>query len=83
MGRAWEDYDRHGHPEVAVVRPTSVGADADRDALLVGDPEAIIEDVEVYADAGTTHLVIDFYTTDVDEQVEQVERFGREVASEF
>lgn len=83
MGRAWEDYDRRGRPEVAVVRPTSVGADVDRDALLVGDPGEIIEDVEAYADAGTTRLVIDFYTTDVDEQVEQVERFGREVASEF
>ncbi|WP_254538514.1 TIGR03619 family F420-dependent LLM class oxidoreductase [Halomarina litorea] len=83
MGRAWDDYDRTGTPEVAVVRAVHVGSDVDRDTLLVGEASKVIEDVEAYVEAGTTRIVLDFYTTDVDEQVEQVERFGREVASEF
>lgn len=75
---AWTDFDREGDPEIAVVRATDVGPDPDRDPSkpLVGEPEAVAADVEAYADAGTTRIVIDFYTTDIDEQVEQVRRFA-------
>ncbi|MFB6130839.1 MAG: TIGR03619 family F420-dependent LLM class oxidoreductase [Salinigranum sp.] len=78
---AWTDFERDGEPEIAVTRATEVGSDTERDPEkpLVGEPEAIAADVEAYADAGTTRIVIDFYTTDVDEQVEQVRRFGEGV----
>lgn len=75
---AWSDFEREGDPEIAVVRATDVGPDPDRDPSkpLVGEPAAVAADVEAYAEAGTTRVVIDFYTTDIDEQVEQVRRFA-------
>jgi probable F420-dependent oxidoreductase len=82
---AWTDFEREGDPEVAVIRATEVGDDTERDPEkpLVGEPEKIVEDIEAYADAGTTRVVIDFYTTDIDEQIEQVERFGDGVVDAF
>ncbi len=75
---AWTDFEREGDPEVAIIRATEVGEDTERDSSkpLVGEPEKIAADVEEYVDAGTTRVVIDFYTTDIDEQVEQVKRFA-------
>ncbi|MFC7157116.1 TIGR03619 family F420-dependent LLM class oxidoreductase [Halomarina halobia] len=80
---AWRDYDRTGEPEIAVVRAVHVGADAERDTLLTGPADDVVADVEAYVDAGVTRVVLDFYTTDIDEQVEQVERFAREVTPSF
>lgn len=82
---AWEDYGREGDPEIAVVRPADVGSDADRDAdrPLVGPADSVIDDVGAYADAGTTRVLIDFFTRDPDEQVRQVERFGGDVIPSF
>lgn len=80
---AWTDYERDGEPEIAVVRAVHVGEDTDRDTLLTGTPEKIVDDLEAYADAGVTRVVLDFYTTDIDEQVEQVRRFGRDVLELF
>jgi probable F420-dependent oxidoreductase len=75
---AWTDFDREGEPEIAVTRATEVGTDTEKDPSkpLVGEPEAIAADVDAYAAAGTTRVVIDFYTTDIDEQIEQIRRFG-------
>jgi probable F420-dependent oxidoreductase len=83
--RAWEDYDRSGTPEVAVSRPVHVGDDPpfSSDRILVGEPEEIIADLEDYVAAGTTHFVANFFTMDVDEQVEQIERLGAEVIPAF
>lgn len=80
---AWSDYDRDDEPEIAVVRAVHVGADAERDTLLTGPADDIVADIEAYADAGVTRIVLDFYTTDIDEQVEQIERFGDQVMSSF
>ena len=83
IAAAWADHDRDGTPEIAVVRAAHVGTDTDLDTdrPMVGSPEAIAADVEGYADAGATLVMIDFFTRDVDEQVGQVERFGDEVIS--
>lgn len=78
---AWTDYDRDGEPEIAVVRATHVGTDTDLDTdrPLIGSADSIREDVEAYREAGTTRVVIDFFTTDIDEQIEQIRRFGEQI----
>lgn len=80
---AWSDYDRDGEPEIAVVRAVDVGPDPDRDTLLTGAADDIVADVEAYAHAGVTRIVLDFYTSDIDEQVEQVDRFAEQVMPSF
>ena len=82
---AWRDFDREGEPEIALMRAVHCGTDTDLDTSrpLIGDPSSVVEDLEEYADAGLTRLTMDFFTTDIDEQVEQVERFGDEIVSEF
>jgi probable F420-dependent oxidoreductase len=81
IGRAWDDYDREGDPEIALTRAVHVGTDAERDTLLTGEPAEIVEDVEAYAEAGVTRIVLDFYTREVDAQIEQIERFADRVMS--
>lgn len=78
---AWTDYDRDGEPEVAVLRPVNVGGDGDR--ILAGTPDDIIEDLEAYAEAGATRVIVDFYTTNVEKQLEQIQRFGDDVIPSF
>lgn len=80
---AWSDYDRDGEPEVSVLRPVNLGEEADPDRLLSGPAESVREDVQAYRDAGVTRLVVDFFTTDVDEQVALMEEFGETVIDEF
>ncbi|ADB63230.1 Luciferase-like, subgroup (plasmid) [Haloterrigena turkmenica DSM 5511] len=78
---AWTDYDRDGEPEIAVLRPVNVGGDGDR--ILSGSADEIIDDLESYAAAGATRVIVDFYTTDVDEQLEQIRRLGEDVLPSF
>jgi alkanesulfonate monooxygenase SsuD/methylene tetrahydromethanopterin reductase-like flavin-dependent oxidoreductase (luciferase family) len=70
---------------VAAGRSTHVGTDTDLDAdrPLIGDADSVISDVQAYADAGTTHVFIDFFTLDPAERCEQIERFGRRVIPSF
>ncbi|MFB6171948.1 MAG: TIGR03619 family F420-dependent LLM class oxidoreductase [Haloarculaceae archaeon] len=75
--RAWADFDREGDPGVAVVRPVDVGGESDR--LLSGPPASVAADLDDYAAAGATRVVLDFFTTDVDEQIAQLERFADQV----
>jgi len=77
--QAWTDFNRTGDPEIAVLRPVNLDAGADPDRLLSGGPESIIEDIESYREAGVTRLIVDFFTTDVDEQVALMNRFGDEI----
>lgn len=78
---AWDDFDRSGEPEIAVTRATQVGEDTERspEKLLVGEPANVAEDVEAYAEAGTTRILLDFYTRDTDEQIAQIEKWGDDV----
>jgi len=82
---AWDDFSRSGEPRVAAGRSTHVGTDTDLDAErpLIGDADSVISDVQAYADAGTTHVFIDFFTLDPAERREQIERFGRRVIPSF
>ncbi|WP_049995888.1 TIGR03619 family F420-dependent LLM class oxidoreductase [Halococcus sediminicola] len=79
--RAWSDFDRDGKPEMVVTRPIHVGTDTEMntDRLFVGEAESIADDIEEYAEAGTTRINLDFYTTDVEAQAEQLERIGDRV----
>jgi probable F420-dependent oxidoreductase len=45
-----------------------------------GEPDAIAEQVRAWAAIGVEHLALNFVTTDADEVVALVERFGRDVA---
>ncbi len=78
---AWNDFERSGTPEIAVTRATHLGTDTDRDPEkpLVGEADAVVDDLAAYADAGTTRVVLDFYTRDVDGQLEQLERWSERV----
>lgn len=78
---AWTDFEREGEPDIVVTRPIHVGTDTkmDTDRFFVGEAESIVEDLEAYADAGATRINVDFYTTDVDVQTEQLERVGDRV----
>jgi len=71
----------HGAPGISVTRATHLGTDTDRDAdkPLVGEADSVVDDLAAYADAGTTRVVLDFYTRDVDEQLEQLERWSDRV----
>lgn len=80
---AWTDYERDGDPEIAVVRAVDISENPARDTLLTGEADNVIADIEAYADAGVTRIVLDFYTTEIDEQVEQIERFAEEVMPSF
>jgi alkanesulfonate monooxygenase SsuD/methylene tetrahydromethanopterin reductase-like flavin-dependent oxidoreductase (luciferase family) len=83
MMNAWEDFDREGEPQIAVARPVHVGTDTERstDQPLVGEPESILEDIETYAEAGTTRLILTTYDISREGQLEQISRFGDEIIS--
>lgn len=85
IANAWADYDRDGRPEIAVLRPAHLGTDTslDQDRPLIGAADSVIDDVEEYASAGTTRMMITAYDTDVDAQIEQIERFGDEILPSF
>lgn len=80
---AWTDYDRDGDPRIGVMRPVNIDQAADPDRLLQGTPDDVIADVEAYQDAGTTRLIVDFFTTDVDEQLDLMRQFGDEIIDAF
>lgn len=82
---AWDDHDRDGEPGISVARPLEIGEETEQDAdrPLVGAAEKVAGDVEAYAAAGATCVTVDFFTTDPDEQIEQMERFADGVLSAF
>lgn len=76
---AWTDYDREGEPRIGVLRPVDIDPDANSDRLLQGTPAEVIADVEAYEQAGATRLIVDFFTTDIDEQLSLMREFGDEI----
>ncbi len=80
---AWRDYDRDGEPDIGVLRPVNINPDADDDRLLQGSASNIIADIEAYREAGTTRLIVDFFTTDIDEQLDLMQQFGDEIIEAF
>jgi probable F420-dependent oxidoreductase len=83
--RRWEEFDRSGAPEISIMRPIDVGNESgsDPDRLFVGSPDEIIADIEDYRESGATRVVMDFATQDLDEQLTQVERMGRDVLPSY
>lgn len=82
---AWEDFDREGEPAIAVARPVKVEDDTEENAdkPLVGSPDSIVEDIEQYAEAGVTRLVVTTHDTATEAQLEQIRRFGESVIPRF
>jgi probable F420-dependent oxidoreductase len=80
--------DELGHREnfaVSLRLQTRVGGtvdDAQPEATLHGDPGEIIEQVNRYAAIGVHHLVIEPFSSKLQDFLEQLERFAREIAPE-
>ncbi|WP_254525765.1 LLM class flavin-dependent oxidoreductase [Natrinema caseinilyticum] len=79
--RAWRDFDRDSEPEIALTRPIRLGSGPglDDSRPLVGDPTSVMGDIDAYAEVGVTRIVLDFFTTDIEVQLDQVRRFGDEI----
>ncbi|WP_435361868.1 TIGR03619 family F420-dependent LLM class oxidoreductase [Haloarchaeobius sp. DFWS5] len=82
---AWADFEREGEPEIGLLRPMHVAEDGSGPSgkILTGTPESVVEDVQSYVDAGATRIIVDFFSTDIDDQVEQLERIGEHVIPAF
>jgi alkanesulfonate monooxygenase SsuD/methylene tetrahydromethanopterin reductase-like flavin-dependent oxidoreductase (luciferase family) len=80
--------DELGHNEdfsVALRLQTRVGGtvdDAQPGSTLQGDPGEIIKQVNRYAAVGVHHLVIEPFSSKLQDFLEQLERFAREIAPE-
>jgi hypothetical protein len=61
-----------------VTRPAGTTHDPDRGALE-GGPDAIAAAILSYRDAGVTHIVIDPDTDDLEQYLDDLERFAAEV----
>jgi len=62
------------------LRSRNCGGHAQPGATLHGDAGGIIELVNRYADAGVQHLVIEPFSSNPQDFLEQLERFAREIA---
>jgi alkanesulfonate monooxygenase SsuD/methylene tetrahydromethanopterin reductase-like flavin-dependent oxidoreductase (luciferase family) len=80
--------DELGHREnfaLSLRVQTRVGgtvADAQPEATLHGDAGAILEQVNRYGAAGVQHLVIEPFSNDLRDFLDQLERFAKEVMPE-
>jgi probable F420-dependent oxidoreductase len=87
-GAAIVTMDELGHREnfaLSVRVQTRVGgtvADAQPEATLHGDAGAIVEQVNRYAAAGVQHLVVEPVSNDLQDFLDQTERFAKEVMPE-
>lgn len=79
MRRAWRDHGRDGDPEIAVLRPAGIDTDGGDDRPLFGTPEEVVADVQRYADAGVSRLILDFFAETQAEKRRQMEAFGTDV----
>ncbi len=81
----WEEHERATNPDIAVMRPISMNESATNrsDKPLVGDADSIIDDVVAYEDHGCTRLIINFYSTNFDVQMDQLEQFGERILPSF
>jgi alkanesulfonate monooxygenase SsuD/methylene tetrahydromethanopterin reductase-like flavin-dependent oxidoreductase (luciferase family) len=57
--------------------------DADPATTLQGDPDAIVDQVRRYREAGIEQLVIEPFTSSLDDFLEQIRLFAREVAPRY
>ncbi|MEF8780887.1 MAG: TIGR03619 family F420-dependent LLM class oxidoreductase [Haloferacaceae archaeon] len=82
---AWDDFDREGVPEISARRRIHVGdhPDADHEYTSAGEPAEIIEDIEAYAEAGTTQLIVGTAVDTLEEELEQIRLVEDEIMPAF
>jgi len=79
--------DEFGHAdrfEISMRTMTRVGRaidDVDPEAVLHGDPAAIVQQVDRYAAAGVQHLIIEPVSSDLDDFLDQITRFAVDVVA--
>jgi probable F420-dependent oxidoreductase len=79
--------DEFGHAdrfEISMRTMTRVGGaidDADPETVLYGDPAAIVAQIDHYAAAGVQHLIIEPISSDLDDFLDQITRFARDVVA--
>jgi len=78
---AWNDFDRGGEPEIAVVRAIDLDSETDRDTSrpLIGSAEEVAADLEAYQEAGATRVILDFFDRDLDDQKQTITQFSDSV----
>jgi probable F420-dependent oxidoreductase len=72
--------------EISMRTMTRVGGpidDVDPETVLHGDPAAIVQQVDRYAAAGVHHLIIEPVASDLDDFLDQIARFARDVATPY
>lgn len=74
---AWNDYDRVGEPNMALM----ISIYDDEGSLR--NPEAMIEEIESYAEAGVTHIGAYILATDVSERANKMQRIGETVIDQL
>jgi probable F420-dependent oxidoreductase len=68
--------------EISMRTMTRVGGaidDAAPDTVLHGDPAEVVRQIERYADAGVQHLIIEPVSRDLDDFLDQINRFAHDV----
>jgi probable F420-dependent oxidoreductase len=67
--------------ELTLLRPLQIlnRASGDPRRALIGNAEEVAEDIRAYEQAGVSHLVFGFRTTNGEEMLQQIERFAAEV----
>lgn len=82
---AWGDYDREGDPEIAARRRIHVGdyPNADHEYMSTGEPAEIIENIEAYAEAGVTQIVVGSAADSLEEELEQIRLIEDEIMPAF
>jgi probable F420-dependent oxidoreductase len=78
-----EDAARQRLASVPGGRPTGRPNDAEREFLLLGAPETIIDQLRRYDGVGITEFNVAFYHRDVETALAQIELFAREVMPAF
>jgi alkanesulfonate monooxygenase SsuD/methylene tetrahydromethanopterin reductase-like flavin-dependent oxidoreductase (luciferase family) len=77
--------DEFGHADafgISMRTMTRVGGaieDAEPETVLHGDPAEIVQQIERYAAAGVQHLIIEPVSRDLDDFLDQINRFAHDV----
>ncbi len=76
------EFGRKARFELSVRVVTRIGTptpDSDPDTTLQGDPDAVLQKIQEYSEAGVDRIVIELVTTDLDDFLRQLTRFADEV----
>ena len=66
-------------PVRVLTRFGSAIPDSDPETTLQGDPDAILEKIQRYSEAGVDRLVIELVSAELDDFLRQLARFAHEV----